>query len=90
VRQELPAGARVRHVWHYLTFGKRYRRVLAGGQLQTFARATISAIRRVESAKDFPARTGILCHWCDFNEHCGEGRTYLATQPQPGLPAALR
>ncbi|MCZ6746740.1 MAG: PD-(D/E)XK nuclease family protein [Acidobacteria bacterium] len=90
VRGELPATAQVRHVWHYLTFGRRFQRVLSRAQLQGFARATMSVIRRVEKETEYAARTQILCHWCDFNAHCPEGRVYLENQPQPGLPVAAR
>lgn len=90
VRGELPAAARVRHVWHYLTFGRRFQRILSSTQLQGFARATTAAIRRVEKETEFAARTRILCHWCDFKDHCPEGREYLENQPKPGLPVAER
>ena len=89
VRQDLPAGAEVRHIWHYLTFGRRFQRALVGGKLQSIARATMAVIRRVEGEAEFATRTGILCHWCDFKEHCAEGRAYLAKQPQPGLPTVM-
>ncbi len=90
VRGALPATAKVKHVWHYLTFGRRFQRVLSSAQLQGFARATVSVIRRVEKETEFAAHTRILCHWCDFNEHCPEGRAYLENQPRPGLPVAPR
>lgn len=88
VREDLPATAKVRHVWHYLTFGRQFERVLSSAQLQGFARGTMSVIRRVEKESEYAARTRILCHWCDFNTHCPEGRTYLERQPRPGLPVA--
>jgi putative RecB family exonuclease len=90
VRGELPATAQVRHVWHYLTFGRRFQRILSRAQLQGFARATVSVIHRVEKETEFAAHPHILCHWCDFNTQCPEGRVYLKNQPQPGLPVAAR
>ena len=82
----LEAEAPVLHVWHYLTFNRRYEQERTVDQLRAIARNTMAGIRRVQDAQEFPARTGILCHWCDFNEHCPEGGEWVANQPRPGLP----
>jgi putative RecB family exonuclease len=77
----------VLHVWHYLTFNRRYEQQRTVEQLRDVARSTMAGIRRVEGAQEFPVRTGILCHWCDFNEHCPEGGEWVANHPRPGLPS---
>jgi len=88
IRHDMELGdAPVLHVWHYLTFDRRYEQQRTMDQLRGVARSTMAGIRRVEQAQEFPVRTGMLCHWCDFNEHCPEGREWTANQPRPGLPA---
>jgi putative RecB family exonuclease len=86
LRRSFPAHVPVRHIWHYLAFDRRYQRIREARDLQRVARETVRGIRRVLEEKGFPARTGTLCHWCDFNEECPEGRRYLAERPPPGLP----
>jgi putative RecB family exonuclease len=86
VRRELPAAAQVRHIWHYLAFGRAFTRVRSAEDRQRVGEETVTGIRRVLAATVFPAHTGVLCHWCDFNEHCPEGGRYLQDRPRPGIP----
>ena len=90
IRRELGAdeSIQVRHIWHYLTFEEVFTRELTRERLRSFARSTMKAIDTVEAASTYPARTSALCHWCDFNQQCEEGGTYVETRPAPGLPAA--
>ncbi len=91
LRQELPAeeaDASVKHVWHFLTFGETHSRTLDREALRAMARRIMSLIDRIAAAADYPARTGVLCHWCDFQEVCPEGEAYLEQQPPQGLPAS--
>jgi len=86
LRRTVPAEAPVRHIWHYLAFDRRYERVREEGDLQRVARDTVRGIRRALAEKTFPAHTSPLCHWCDFNEECPEGRRHREDRPPPGLP----
>ncbi len=86
LRRTLPARAVVRQVWHYLTFDRRYVRTRPARGLAQVARQVEAAVQRVLAERSYPARTGVLCHWCDYSEHCPEGRSYVMERPAPGLP----
>jgi putative RecB family exonuclease len=86
LRRTLPGDVPVRHIWHYLAFDRRYERVRETNDLQRVAGETVRGIRRALAEREFPAHTSPLCHWCDFNEECPEGKRHRADRPAPGLP----
>ncbi len=61
---------RVELVWHYLQHSKTIRSRRTERQLVQVAKTTTELIERIESAKRFPARTGPLCHWCEYRMEC--------------------
>ena len=56
--------------YHYLRHGTtRWRRV-DDEQADSLMARVLELVGETESARDFPARPGILCAWCGFNAHC--------------------
>jgi len=41
----------------------------------------VHAVREAERADVFPARTSVLCGWCDFKGRCPEGKAFLDASP---------
>jgi putative RecB family exonuclease len=87
LRRLRPGLSRVRQIWHYLAFGRSFDRVREPDQLERVRRESLAVIERIDVERAYEARPSPLCHWCDYNDVCPEGRSYCAERPAPGLPA---
>ena len=85
IRRLHPDAVDVKHVWHYLTLGRTFYRVRRGEDLERTARQTRRTIDRIVADSEFPARTKILCHWCDYADICPEGKAFTRSRRAPGL-----
>ena len=82
-------GAEVRLVWHYVQLDVVRVSRRSPEQIETVRRDTVAAIDRIEAAREFEAKPGPLCGWCEYRERCpasphfaGEAR---AAEPLPQL-----
>jgi putative RecB family exonuclease len=71
-------------IWHYLAHKQTLRSSRTREQLEELQRKTVSLIRELESTTEFPARTGPLCRWCDYQEICSA----VAPPPEPSTETA--
>ena len=60
-------------VWHYVAFNKTLTSSRTPDQLSALREETIGRIDEIESAADYPAKTGPLCRWCEYRDLCPEG-----------------
>src|SRR4029077_3045109 len=59
------------------------------GELAQHRRQTIGLIEKIEATRAFPARTGVLCRWCDYQDICDAGKRYLGVET-PAQPRPMR
>jgi putative RecB family exonuclease len=57
-------------VWHYLVFNRTLRSRRTPEELADLRSATMRLIDSIEAERDYPAKPGPLCRWCDFAELC--------------------
>jgi len=86
--ERLGANQEVRLVWHYLATDRVRSSRRTPEQLEAVRAETIDLITRVEAERDYPARTGPLCRWCEFNDRCEAGRAHLGDDAPPLAAAA--
>ena len=60
--------------WHYLRFNKVLTSKRTGEQLDALERDVDDMIEKINRTKTFPARTGFVCQWCEYNEICEDYR----------------
>ncbi len=63
---------RVKLVWHFMSVNKEVVLEKTKEQLETLKKDTKELIDRVRAEKDFPAKAGPLCNWCEFRAECPE------------------
>ena len=63
-------------IWHFLDYNevKRSRRTLE--QLDSLKKEIRELIDKIESTRDFEPKTGVLCHWCEFQSKCPAFQKY--------------
>ena len=76
-------GKPMRLVWHYLRQGVTRVSTRTREQLDTLGSETRTLIDDIEQTTEFPARTGALCRWCEYNDRCDAFGT-----PTREIPAA--
>ncbi len=91
LEQTYPDVQQVELVWHYLIFNKTLRSRRSPETLESLRKATIQLIEAIEAEREFPARPGPLCRWCDYAGICPEapGSVRSAAPDRiadPGLP----
>jgi intein/homing endonuclease/RecB family exonuclease len=57
-------------IWHFLAFNKKMVSTRTQSQLNQLKQETIELIKKIESTKQFQKNKGILCNWCEFQNHC--------------------
>jgi len=72
LRQRFPQTQKVRLIWHYLAHNKEFVEERHARDLDRVKKQCIDLIRTVEAARDFPAKKGPLCSWCEFQDRCPE------------------
>ena len=70
LEKRLGSSTPVRLVWHYLAFGKTFQSSRTPGQLDSLRLELIERIRKIETAREFPAKESFLCRWCVYEEIC--------------------
>ncbi len=74
---------RVLLVWHFLAADKEVALEKTEEQLERLKQETVALIERIEAAKEFPARPGRLCDWCEFRPVCPEWKHLAAAEQLP-------
>lgn len=85
LRQRFPQTQKVRLIWHFLAHGKEFVEERQEKDLDRVKRLCIDLIRTVESARDFPAKKGPLCSWCEHQDRCPEWKEARPTAA-PAFP----
>jgi putative RecB family exonuclease len=57
-------------IWHFLAFNKKMTSKRTIEQLENLKKEIIELIKKIESTTEFPAKSCILCKWCDFRSYC--------------------
>jgi putative RecB family exonuclease len=60
----------VRLVWHFLAQGDRRTATRTESEIEEHRRQAIRLVDKIEAARDFPARPGPLCRWCEYRDIC--------------------
>ena len=85
LRQRFPQTKEVRLIWHFLAHRAEAVETRTPQDLDQVKRKCISLIQTVEGARDFPAKKGPLCSWCDYQEMCPEWKGVKPVAP-PAFP----
>ena len=84
IRQLHPDVREVLQVWHYLALQRRFERRRTAADLERVRAACRRLIARVREERTWPARPGVLCHWCDYRAACPEGSAHTDAHPLTG------
>jgi putative RecB family exonuclease len=60
--------------YHYLRHGTTRWQLIDRERAQTLLDRCLELVRHTEAADEFPARPGILCAWCGFNDRCPDAQ----------------
>lgn len=60
----------IKLIWHYLAHNKLIKSSRTKEQISELKRDTIFLIQQIESAKEFPTYTSVLCDWCEYKTMC--------------------
>jgi len=83
VKERYPDVKDVRLVWHFLAFDKEIDSTRTDEELEELKRKTIELIDRVESDEKYPAKTSILCDWCEFKSICRQWSHLYVIKEKP-------
>ena len=70
VKENFRDAENVELVWHYLAFDREVRSERTAEQLENLREETLQAVKKVVSAKEFPANESNLCNWCEYKSIC--------------------
>lgn len=80
VKHDYPDCKNVILVWHFLAFDKEFSTVKTEEQLRLLRKDIIKLIDTIEAAEEFPAHTGALCDWCEFQPECPQWKHLFKLQ----------
>jgi putative RecB family exonuclease len=83
VKERYPDVKDVRLVWHFLAFDKEIDSTRTDEELEELKRKTIELIDRIESDEKYPAKTSILCDWCEFKPICRQWSHLYVIKEKP-------
>ena len=70
IQKQYQDAKKIKLVWHFLAYDKDLVIEKSKDELEQLRKDTITSIKLLESAKDFPTRTSALCDWCQFKPIC--------------------
>lgn len=70
VRENFKDTEKVELVWHYLAFDRELRSERTAEQLEYLREETLHTVKKIISAKEFPANESNLCNWCEYKNIC--------------------
>jgi len=83
VKKNYPDVKDVRLIWHFLKFGKEIDSTRTEKQLEKLKLDTIKLIDTIESEKDFVAKPGYLCDWCEYKDVCRQWKHLFKIKEKP-------
>ena len=90
LEQTYADAAEIELVWHYLVFNRTLRSRRTRESLDKLRGETVRLIDAIESEREFEARPGPLCRWCDYSDLCpdapDEARGIARSHPPLALP----
>jgi RecB family exonuclease len=70
VKQIFGNDKEVKLIWHFLAYNKKIEIKKTDEEIEKVKEKTISAIKEIISAKEFPPKKSRLCDWCEFKDIC--------------------
>ncbi|MBR9705841.1 PD-(D/E)XK nuclease family protein [Candidatus Pacearchaeota archaeon] len=70
IRENFSQAQDVHLVWHFLAHNQKMTSKRTIEQLDSLKQEIIDLIDKIESTKEFPAKSGVLCKWCGFRSYC--------------------
>jgi putative RecB family exonuclease len=71
VKENFKDAQSIKLVWHYLSFDRELRSERTAKQLEDIREETLNAVKKVISAKEFPANVSNICDgWCGYRSIC--------------------
>ena len=64
-------------IWHYLAHNQKICSKRTNEQLEELKKITLSTIKKIEFAKEFPTCKSVLCNWCEYKNNCPEWNNTL-------------
>ncbi len=83
IKERYPDVKDVRLVWHFLAFNKEIDSTRNDEELEELKRKTIELIDKIESDDKYPAKTSILCDWCEFKPICRQWSHLYVIKEKP-------
>jgi len=83
IKERYPDVKDVRLIWHFLAFDKEVDSTRTDEELEELKRKTIELIDRIESDEKYPAKTSILCDWCEFKPICRQWSHLYVIKEKP-------
>ena len=83
IKERYPDVKDVRLVWHFLAFDKEIDSTRTDEELEELKRKTIELIDKIESDEKYPAKTSILCDWCEFKPICRQWSHLYVIKEKP-------
>jgi len=83
VKERYPDVKDVRLIWHFLAFDKEIDSTRTDEELEELKRKTIELIDRIESDEKYPAKTSVLCDWCEFKPICRQWSHLYVIKEKP-------
>ena len=76
-------------VWHYLVFNRTLRSQRTPEALDKLRADTMRLIDEIEAEREYAARPGPLCRWCDYSDLCPDATEEARTVQKSLLPVSL-
>ena len=83
IKERYPDVKDVRLIWHFLAFDKEIDSTRTDEDLEELKRNTIQLIDKIESDEKYPAKTSILCDWCEFKPICRQWSHLYVIKEKP-------
>jgi putative RecB family exonuclease len=80
VRDRHADAREVRLIWHFLQQGERRVSTRTEAEIEAHRRQAVRLIDTIEAARDFPARTSMLCLWCEYRDICPAQKDRVAAE----------
>jgi len=83
IKERYPDVKDVKLIWHFLAFDKEIDSTRTDEELEKLKKNVIELIDRIESDEKYPAKTSILCDWCEFKPICRQWSHLYVIKEKP-------
>jgi putative RecB family exonuclease len=73
----------VRLIWHYLAFDVEIQSSRTPEELHQLRQETLELIQKIERDRQFIAKEGPLCNWCDYQGFCPKRKHLITVESLP-------